>query len=189
MHTYNNILETANRLFAKQGYTATSIRQIAQESGIGKATVYHHFPNKQSIITALLNKDSFNIQEIINIVECENNPKRKIELIVQNTQKTLIKSIDIILIVRREIPEYRNQIQSEYIPFFKKYCTLLSDAIQLGVDQGIFRPTNTMEAARVLMILIQGMFAGVLLSGGLKQPLEDLTSAILDIYFHGIENK
>jgi AcrR family transcriptional regulator len=52
--TRNTILQVANRLFVRQGYTATSTRQIAEEAGIGKATIYHHFPDKQAIVLALL---------------------------------------------------------------------------------------------------------------------------------------
>ena len=52
--TYEKILSTARRLFVKQGYTATSMRQVAESAGIGKATIYHHFPDKRAIVMALL---------------------------------------------------------------------------------------------------------------------------------------
>ena len=186
MDTYNKILEVSSRLFIKQGYTATSIRQIAEETGIGKATIYHHFPDKKAIITALLKKDSFDMQDIINIVKSEEHPRRRIEIAVEYALKSLSKSIDILQIARREIPESRELLQSEYIPFFKEYRTLLSDAIQLGIDQGIFRPINAVEGASVLLTLIQGSFAGSFLSGDRKQIPEDLVSTLLDIYFYGI---
>jgi AcrR family transcriptional regulator len=44
------ILTAAARLFATQGYDGTSMRDIAQECGISKATLYHYFPDKDSII-------------------------------------------------------------------------------------------------------------------------------------------
>ena len=49
------ILEAANRLFRRQGYTATSMRQIAEEAGLGAVSgLYNHFPNKEAIFEALL---------------------------------------------------------------------------------------------------------------------------------------
>lgn len=50
------ILEAANALFRSQGYTATSMRQIAAEAGFGRAVsgLYNHFPNKEAIFTELL---------------------------------------------------------------------------------------------------------------------------------------
>lgn len=42
----NEILDTAERLFIRQGYRATGINQIIREAGVAKASFYHHFPSK-----------------------------------------------------------------------------------------------------------------------------------------------
>jgi AcrR family transcriptional regulator len=47
--TRQQILETAERLFADQGYDATSLQMIADEMGLTKAAVYYHFPAKVDI--------------------------------------------------------------------------------------------------------------------------------------------
>lgn len=48
------LLETALFLFRKQGYDATSTREIAEEVGASKANVYHHFRTKDGLLHALL---------------------------------------------------------------------------------------------------------------------------------------
>jgi AcrR family transcriptional regulator len=50
------ILETALRLFSKQGYRGTSIREIAEEAGISTGNVYHHFPDKEALFRTLLDQ-------------------------------------------------------------------------------------------------------------------------------------
>jgi AcrR family transcriptional regulator len=52
--TRQQILETAERLFAEQGYDATSLQMIADEMGLTKAAVYYHFPAKVDIRHAIL---------------------------------------------------------------------------------------------------------------------------------------
>src|ERR1700730_1992994 len=47
--TRQQILETAERLFADQGYDATSLQMIADEMGLTKAAVYYPFPAKVDI--------------------------------------------------------------------------------------------------------------------------------------------
>jgi len=48
------ILETASELFYKQGYRATGINEVIKESGVAKATFYHHFPTKDDLCHAYL---------------------------------------------------------------------------------------------------------------------------------------
>ena len=48
------LFETAARLFYQRGYRATGVDTIAAESGIGKMTLYRHFPSKDDLIAAYL---------------------------------------------------------------------------------------------------------------------------------------
>lgn len=48
------LFETAARLFYERGYRATGVDTIAAESGIGKMTLYRHFPSKDDLIVAYL---------------------------------------------------------------------------------------------------------------------------------------
>jgi len=48
------ILETALGLFAAQGFDATSTRQIAKEVGVAEGLIFHYFPTKASLLTAIL---------------------------------------------------------------------------------------------------------------------------------------
>lgn len=50
----SRVLETALELFSSQGFGATSMRQIADSSGISVGNLYHHFPNKEAIFKRLI---------------------------------------------------------------------------------------------------------------------------------------
>ncbi len=56
MTTREKILEVSLDMFAKQGYTAVSIRDICKKVGIKESSVYYHFKNKQSIFDEFINK-------------------------------------------------------------------------------------------------------------------------------------
>ncbi len=48
------ILSGALKLFSRRGYHGTSIRDIAQAARASTGNVYHHFPDKEAIFTALI---------------------------------------------------------------------------------------------------------------------------------------
>jgi AcrR family transcriptional regulator len=51
------VFRTAARLFYQHGYRAIGVDTLAAESGIGKMTLYRHYPSKDDLILAYL-KDS-----------------------------------------------------------------------------------------------------------------------------------
>jgi AcrR family transcriptional regulator len=48
------LFQTAARLFYQHGYRAVGVDTIAAESGIGKMTLYRHYPSKDDLIVAYL---------------------------------------------------------------------------------------------------------------------------------------
>src|SRR3954452_19405516 len=50
------ILETADKLFYLQGIRAIGVDTIAAETGISKRTLYNHFPSKDALIAAYLER-------------------------------------------------------------------------------------------------------------------------------------
>ena len=53
----DKVFQTAARLFYQHGYRAIGVDTIAAESGIGKMTLYRHYPSKDDLIVVYL-KDS-----------------------------------------------------------------------------------------------------------------------------------
>lgn len=51
--TTTGLVTTAQRLFGRDGYAATSIEDIARESGTTKGAVYHHFAGKTELFRAV----------------------------------------------------------------------------------------------------------------------------------------
>lgn len=50
------ILETSYELFSRRGVRAVGIDQIIELSGVAKATFYRHFPSKDDLVTAFLQR-------------------------------------------------------------------------------------------------------------------------------------
>lgn len=48
------LIAIAARVFAERGYTAASLGEIAEAAGLRKASLYHHFPAKDALYSAVL---------------------------------------------------------------------------------------------------------------------------------------
>jgi TetR/AcrR family transcriptional regulator, fatty acid metabolism regulator protein len=60
------ILQAAEEVLMEKGYYETSIDEIAARVGIAKGTVYLHFPGKEDLVIAILER---NAQAIVELVE------------------------------------------------------------------------------------------------------------------------
>src|SRR5690349_15648193 len=56
MSTRDQIIESAMRLFSRQGYRATTVAQIEEAAGLspGSGGMYRHFPSKQAVLEATI---------------------------------------------------------------------------------------------------------------------------------------
>src|SRR5262245_35993053 len=50
----DRVLDAAGELLLRWGYQRVTIDEIARHAGIGKGTVYLHFPNKEALFLTLL---------------------------------------------------------------------------------------------------------------------------------------
>ncbi|MBN2084569.1 MAG: TetR/AcrR family transcriptional regulator [Anaerolineales bacterium] len=187
--TREKILQAASRLFVRQGYTATSVQRIARETGIGKATIYHHFPDKQAIAYSLLDRSSSRVQDALSAANAGDDPRRRIEAIARAGIRLRNESFDLFQVIRREVPGSRTRVHAQLGSFFVLYTTGFTDAIRAGIRQGIFRPVEPTEAARALLIMLTGLYVQIYLSGNRFPDPEKTLRSMLDIFFRGMETR
>jgi AcrR family transcriptional regulator len=56
MNTKDRILNTAERLFARDGFEATSLRAITAEANVNLAAVNYHFQSKEALVQAVIGR-------------------------------------------------------------------------------------------------------------------------------------
>ena len=61
IQTRQDLLEVARRIFARDGYGATTNRSIAEEVGITTGAIYHYFPSKADLFAAVYDQ----VQDVV----------------------------------------------------------------------------------------------------------------------------
>ncbi|ASZ14141.1 TetR/AcrR family transcriptional regulator [Chitinophaga pendula] len=73
------ILETAGELFYKQGYHATGINQVIQEAEVARASLYLHFPSKEALLIAFLEKrHTYWFERLHNYIATAKSPRQQL---------------------------------------------------------------------------------------------------------------
>ena len=68
MDARTRIVETASRLFYKQGYNSTGINQVIKEAEVAKASLYQYFPSKEDLLIEYLKETATTTNEMLRSV-------------------------------------------------------------------------------------------------------------------------
>ena len=95
------ILDSAEELFADNGYAATSIRSIAEKSGVNPALVHYYFGNKKRLLQNVLERTLEPMG--LAIAELKNGPDASPELIASLLVSMAAKHPNIPRLLIREV--------------------------------------------------------------------------------------
>jgi TetR/AcrR family transcriptional repressor of nem operon len=127
------ILKQSLRLFRKKSYHNTSIADIAEACGLLKGSLYHYFPSKEALMSAVIKyAHSYFQKEVFSIAYQENlSPQEKIELMFKKSQKALLSDGDIMgnigVETARVIPEFSDSIRIFFEEWIKSVKTVFSE--------------------------------------------------------------
>src|SRR5947209_9614908 len=78
------ILQIAEEVLMEKGYYETSVDEIAARVGIAKGTVYLHFPSKEDMVVAILQRSAREAVELVEavIVAAQSN-REKLEAVLE----------------------------------------------------------------------------------------------------------
>lgn len=54
MDPKDNLLAASRRVFSRHGFRRTSMAMVAEEAGVSRQAIYHHFPSKELLFSALV---------------------------------------------------------------------------------------------------------------------------------------
>lgn len=82
-----NILQAALRLFAQQGYHATSTNKVAKAAGVSEGLIFRHFGNKDGLLQAILDEGERKLKDLFVDIVMESDPKEVVRKTIEMTGK------------------------------------------------------------------------------------------------------
>lgn len=90
----NNILDAAFELFAKQGFHATSINQIAKQAGVAKGLIYNYFEKKEDLMHTIVYRGLKQTEDVVAEIMEASAGKERIRVMIDITFSFLIDNYD-----------------------------------------------------------------------------------------------
>lgn len=76
------ILLAGLKLFAQNGYAATSTAKVAKAAGVSEGLIFRHFGNKEGLLAAVLEQGQEKVNQIFLSLNQAENPRQRIQLAI-----------------------------------------------------------------------------------------------------------
>ncbi|HSZ04821.1 MAG TPA: helix-turn-helix domain-containing protein [Solirubrobacteraceae bacterium] len=169
-HRREEILAAARACFAREGFHATSMRDIYRECGLSPGGVYNHFASKEQIVRALGEerlRDARARREALELIE---DPIEALRLLAAGTREELVREEDLLLDLQLAGEALRNESIAEVSrQAFEATLQTVVGLIGRAQRTGHLDPHADADAlARVLI----GAFQGVAVQTAIGAPPE-----------------
>lgn len=187
------ILEAAGRVFARKGFAAATMDEIAQEAEFSKAALYFYFKNKEELFLSLIH-EKFNSlgEKLRRVTSSEDSPDVKIGDLVRIHLEAFEEDKEFFQIIASEHPrldaEVGNRLRQDIRGRYVRYIDMIEDVMREGVEEGVLRDVPPRLLALALTGIVHSFTAQWVLTGG-EESLTDKGHIILELFFHGASRK
>lgn len=180
------IIEKATELFQKQGYAATSMRDLAGYLGIEAASLYSHIKSKEEILQTICFQMANDFFQSLEKVELENSSAdKKLRKAVISHVQVMTKdsaSSAVFFSEWRHLSEsYLNDFLEMRNNYENKFIRILTD----GHKEGIFKKMDAKFTVLALLSSINWMPSWYKPDGTLSP--EDIADNVTDVFINGLK--
>jgi len=187
------IMEAARELFARQGFEGTTTRQIAQEARVNEAIIFRHFPSKESLYWAIIDRQS----ELAGW-----QPALERQLSSGASDREILASVAEDILVRRATDSSLSRLllfsalenQQRSQRFFQTHVVMyyetIAKYIRKRIEDGAFRTVDPLLAARgfVGMVVYHSLIQEIY---GAKRyqdfDVKEVSKILTDIWLGGMQ--
>lgn len=177
---YEELVDTAARIFAANGFKSTTIQDIAREMNITGAAVYYYIKSKDDLLYEIWRRAGQKLQTSIDrIVEQDSSPEDKLRQFFQSHLHMIINEkpiFEVLILERSRLPsKSKNTLEDDE----RRYLETLSEILASLPKEKLSIPEP-----KILALGILAMLNGVI---RWYSPDERLSlTQIADLYFEAI---
>ncbi|MEW6094394.1 MAG: TetR/AcrR family transcriptional regulator [Chloroflexota bacterium] len=185
--TRQAVMQAAYELFLEQGYTATSMRQIAERAGLALGGIYNHFASKEAIFSELIH-ERHPYHQVVPVML--NTPADDPETFVRKAARTMVDElgkrpdflklmmIELVEFNGRNMPQVFERVIPEILPVIQKFSQ----------QSGLLREMPPFIFFRAFIGLFFSYYITEMLIAGtpVASTQQDALDHFVEIFLHGV---
>lgn len=187
------VLRAAADLFSELGYDAVSVAAIAEQAGVSKANIFHHFKTKQDLFYEVLRSTTQASADILAEIEQANDcPQEKLVAYAEATLRNYLENPRATRLLLRELTNERSEIGGHLVSQdfghnFERLTALVRSGQHGGLLRGDLDPAAfglLICAANVFFAQTQNILRRLPAVDFADQP-QRYTDMMMDVLLHG----
>ena len=155
-----HILDAAVRVFARQGFHATRVSDIADEAGVAYGLVYHYFSSKDEVLNELfVERWSLLLAAIEEADTTGETPRQKLAAVAAFIVDSYRHDPELMKVIIVEVTRAANSFGRTHLPEIRRAYDSIAKIVADGQEAGAFRSD------------VAPMFASMSFYGAIEQLL------------------
>ncbi|GAA4536223.1 TetR/AcrR family transcriptional regulator [Mycobacterium paraffinicum] len=180
------IFDAFVRYVAERGYDRTNMGDIADELGMSKGTIVHHFGTKAQMLRELEETHLARQLDALQMAWARlDAPHERVAAIIYTSALLQVVARDATVASQREVVQLSDDPAMQQVRKLRHQLqTLAIDEIRSGIDSGVFRSVDVELAALQLWGSLQWMW--VWFDPAASRTPEQVGAAFVDVFLGGL---
>jgi TetR/AcrR family transcriptional regulator len=188
------ILDAAVRLFSVHGYDGVSMRRIAEDAGVSKANIYHHFASKQALYFAIMRRSAEELTALLeNLAEGKGSFEQRLQVFASAHLEHLFDNQARVRLVLREAfsgdeEKSRAVVEQMVGGLVNRMIAIFEAGQRAGLLRGDLDPglcAHLLMGADLFYFQAHGLLQQIPEAGFARQP-ERYSKQMIDVLLHGM---
>lgn len=155
----SQITRVAEHLFSRQGYNATTVRQIAGELALKGGSLYGHISGKYELLYMIVMEASEQFRTAAReVLESGGAPEEQLHELMHRHVAIVTQSLDRAVVYHHEWKHLEEEHLAELKRHRKEYEQAFRQVIRAGIDSGVFEVQDERLASISVLSLLNWVY-------------------------------
>jgi AcrR family transcriptional regulator len=188
--TRESLLDAMERLLARYGYKKTTMDDLAREAGIGKGTIYLHFPSKEEVALSSIDRVVDRVQEQLRAIAGSSSPVA--ERLKEMLQARVLCRFDSVKAYSESLDDLFESLRPAYMArrqtYFEKEADIFAEVLSEGRRQKVFHFVDAVATATLLLMATNSLLPYSLSTRelGKRSEIDERITGLADLLLNGL---